>query len=173
MLIPMKVIVYHAGECDPKRCTTRRLDKQGKIKMIKQLKQIPTDALVLDPFATKAVSREDRITVEKYGIVGLDCSWKRIDKSSPLFRGEKNSRSLPFLVAANPNNYGKPCILSTAEAVAATFYIVGLKNNAIQIMSSFKWGPHFIELNKELLEAYSQAKSSREVVMIQNEVIGG
>jgi pre-rRNA-processing protein TSR3 len=169
----MKVIVYHAEECDPKRCTTRRLDKQGKIKMIKHLNQLPTEALVLDPFAVKSVSREDRETVEKNGIVGLDCSWKKINKSSPLFRGKKNHRSLPFLVAANPTNYGKPCILSTAEAVAATFYIVGLKNNAIQIMSSFKWGPHFIELNHELLEAYSRAKSSREVVMIQNEVIGG
>jgi pre-rRNA-processing protein TSR3 len=76
-------------------------------------------------------------------------------------------------VAANPTNYGKPCILSTAEAVAATFYIVGLKNNAIQIMSSFKWGPHFLELNRELLEAYSRAESSREVVKIQDEFIGG
>jgi pre-rRNA-processing protein TSR3 len=39
-------------------------------------------------------------------------------------------------------------------------------------MSPFKWGPHFLELNHELLEAYSLAKSSKEVVKIQNEFIG-
>ncbi|MDP3065823.1 MAG: DUF367 family protein [Methanobacteriaceae archaeon] len=169
----MKVTVYHAEQCDPKRCTTRRLDKQGKIRMVTNLQQLPKGALVLDPFSTKAVSPEDKKMVDKHGIVGLDCSWKKIDKFSPIFRGKKNHRSLPFLVAANPTNYGKPCILSTAEAVAATFYIVGLKNNAIQFMSSFKWGPHFLELNQELLEAYSRAESSREVVKIQNEFIGG
>ena len=169
----MKVTVYHAEQCDPKRCTTRRLDKKGHINMVTHLNQLPKGALVLDPFATKAVSPEDREMVLKHGIVGLDCSWRRIDKSSPIFRGKKNHRSLPFLVAANPTNYGKPCILSTAEALAATFYIVGLKNNAIQIMSSFKWGPHFLELNQELLEAYSRAETSREVVNIQNEFIGG
>ncbi|MGE4395651.1 MAG: DUF367 domain-containing protein, partial [Methanobacteriales archaeon] len=78
-------------------------------------------------------------------------------------------RALPYLVAANPTNYGKPFILSTAEALAATFYIIGLKDIAVNIMSSFKWGLHFLDLNRELLEAYSKAKNSREVVKIQEE----
>lgn len=169
----MKVIVYHAEQCDPKKCTTIRLGRGGKIKVVNKLNMLQVGAIILDPFAEKAVSPEDRETVEKNGITALDCSWKRIDKSSVMFKGRKNHRSLPFLIAANPTNYGKPCILSTAEAIAATFYIVGLKNNAIQIMSRFKWGPHFLELNKELLEAYSHAKTSMEVVKIQNEFMGG
>lgn len=169
----MKVIIYHAEECDPRKCTTIRLARKDKVKVVSHLNMLPKHALVLDPFAEKAVSREDQDTVENNGIVALDCSWKRINKSSIMFKGKKNHRSLPFLVAANPTNYGKPCILSTAEAVAATFYIVGLKNNAIQIMSQFKWGPHFLKLNQELLDAYSHAETSIEVVNIQNEFIGG
>jgi rRNA small subunit aminocarboxypropyltransferase len=169
----MKVVVYHAEECDPKKCTTRRLARKKEFRMVTHFKQLPHGALVLDPFAPKSVSREDLDIVRKKGIVALDCSWKKINKSSALFRGDKNHRSLPFLVAANPINYGRACRLSTAEAVAATFYIVGLKDNAIQIMSHFKWGPHFLELNHELLEEYSRALSSQEVVKIQNEYIGG
>jgi len=169
----MKVVIYHAEQCDRRKCTTLKMARGGKVKVVMKLNMLPTGALVLDPFSEKAVSREDREIVEKNGIVALDCSWKRINKSSAMFKGRKNHRSLPFLVAANPTNYGKPCILSTAEAIAATFYIVGLKNNANQIMSQFKWGPHFLKLNKELLEAYSHAKTSIEVVKIQNEFIGG
>jgi len=51
--------------------------------------------------------------------------------------------------------------------------MVGFKDIAVNIMSRFKWGPHFLELNHELLEAYSNAKDSMEVVKIQNDFIGG
>ena len=169
----MKVSVYHAEQCDPKKCTTVKLQRQGKIKVVTKLTMLPRGAIVLDPFSVKSVSFEDREIVEKNGIVGLDCSWNRIQKSSIMFKGKKYHRSLPFLVAANPVNYGKPCKLSTAEAIAATFYIVGLKDNAVEIMSQFKWGPHFLKLNHELLEEYSSAKTSAEVVKIQNSFIGG
>jgi pre-rRNA-processing protein TSR3 len=169
----MKVIIYQAEECDRKKCTTIRLAKKGKVKVVGNLNMLPRGAVVLDPFAEKALSPEDRKTAKRNGIVALDCSWKKINKSSSMFKGGKNHRSLPFLVAANPTNYGKPCILSTAEAIAATFYIMRFKDNAVEIMSQFKWGPHFLELNHELLELYSRAKNSMEVVKIQNEFIGG
>ncbi len=169
----MKVVVYHAEECDRRKCTTVRLARRGKVKVVSKLNQLPTGAVVLDPFSEKALSPKDQKTIEENGITALDCSWKKINGSSVIFRGRKNHRSLPFLVAANPTNYGKPCILSTAEAIAATFYIVGFKDIATNIMSQFKWGPHFLELNYELLEAYSHAKNSMEVVNIQNDFIGG
>jgi rRNA small subunit aminocarboxypropyltransferase len=172
-MLTMKVTVYHAEQCDPKKCTSVKLQKQGKIKVVPKLNMLPRGAIILDPFSEKSASPEDKEIVENYGIVGLDCSWNRIQKSNIMFKGKKYHRSLPFLVAANPTNYGKPCKLSTAEAIAATFYIVGLKDNAVEIMSQFKWGPHFLKLNYELLEAYSRAKTSAEVVKIQNEFIGG
>ncbi|MCZ3364997.1 MULTISPECIES: DUF367 family protein [Methanobacterium] len=167
----MKIVVYHAEECDRKKCTTVKLGKQGKVKVVTKLNQLPTGAIVLDPYSPKSLSVEDRETVMEKGLVGLDCSWKRLDKVPYRIKTGKNSRSLPFMIAANPTNYGKPCILSTAEAIAASFYIIGFKDIATDIMSGFKWGPHFLTLNEELLERYSKAKSSLEVVEIQNEYI--
>ena len=167
----MKIIVYHAEECDRKKCTTVKLDKKGKVKVVTKLNLVPTSAIILDPYSQKSLSVEDKKTIMEKGLVGLDCSWKKIEKVPFRLKTGKNSRSLPFLIAANPTNYGKPCILSTAEAIAASFYIIGFKDIAIDIMSQFKWGPHFLKLNEELLEAYSKAKSSLEVVKIQNEFL--
>ena len=194
----MKVTVFHANECDKKKCTALKMEKQGKCRIVYKIHQIPRGAVVLNPFSEKAVSMEDRPLVEDKGVVGLDCSWKfsekavsmedrplvedkgvvgldcswnKVSSSSSFFSLSKYHRSLPFLVAANPVNYGKPCILSTNEAVAATLYITGFKDEARHIMDGFKWGHSFIELNFDLLEGYSSVDTSAEVVKIQNDYL--
>lgn len=167
----MNVTVFHANECDKKKCTSLKMEKQGKCRIVYKIHQIPRGAVVLNPYSDKAVSYEDKSLVENKGIVGLDCSWNKVSKSSKFFSLSKYHRSLPFLIAANPVNFGKPCILSTNEAVAATLYITGFKKEAKDIMDGFKWGHSFIELNYQLLEGYSGVKTSEEVVNIQNEFL--
>ena len=38
-------------------------------------------------------------------------------------------------------------------------------------MDGFKWGHSFIEMNYDLLEAYSSVETSEEVVKIQNDFL--
>jgi len=97
----------------------------------------------------------------------LDCSWVH---AKEVFDSAKHwiPRCLPYLVAANPVNYGKPTKLSSVEALAAALYIANFEEQATILLSKFKWGSQFIILNKELLEDYSQAKDSTEVVRVQN-----
>lgn len=167
----MKVTVFHANECDKKKCTAMKMEKLGNCKIVKNINHIPSGAVVLNPFADKAVSHEDYSYVSRRGIVGLDCSWNKVSKSKKFFSLSKYHRSLPFLIATNPVNYGKPCILSTVEAISATYYITGFKDEAKEILNGFKWGHTFLELNHNLLEDYSEAKNSKEVVKIQNEFL--
>ncbi len=136
--------------------------------ILKTMKQIPRGAVVLNPVSEIAFSPADREAIEKVGIVGLDCSWKQAEDifASSRFGAQ---RALPYLLAANPINTYKPIKLSTAEALAAALYIAGYKTEAEDIMSVFKWGPSFITLNQELLDAYAKCESSTEVVQIQKE----
>ena len=55
-------------------------------------------------------------------------------------------------MAANPVNFGKPCMLSSIEAIAASLYILGDPNRAAKILSCVGWGIRFLEVNKEPLE---------------------
>jgi len=61
--------------------------------------------------------------------------------------------------------------LSSAEALAATVYILGDKAQAEAIMNKFKWGPNFLALNREPLDRYAEARTSAEVVSIMKEYI--
>jgi len=162
----IKIIVYHARQCDPRKCSALKLKRHGFIRVVYRLRLLPRGAIVLNPFSEKAFSQADRERIEKRGLVALDYSWKCTEnaRAIPLV-GE--SRGLPYLVAANPVNYGTPTKLSTVEALSAALYIVGYKEQAEQLLSMFKWGPEFIRLNQKLLDAYAQARNSTEVVELQ------
>lgn len=163
-----RILIYNAEQCDPKKCTAIRLSRMKKATILKAMKQIPRGSVVLNPVSEVAFSPADRELIERSGIVGLDCSWKQAEDifASSRFGAQ---RALPYLLAANPINTYKPIKLSTAEALAAALYIARYKDEAEEIMSVFKWGPSFITLNKELLDAYAECKSSTEVVHVQGE----
>lgn len=166
----MRLVVYNARECDPKRCTAVRLHRAGKVEMVYSLRELPARAVLLDPFAEKALSKADAEAAKTHGLVALDCSWKQIKEISNL-RKRMESRALPYLVAANPTYYGRPTTLSTAEALAAALFIFGDREIARDILSLFNWGHVFLDLNREPLEAYASAKDSSEVVVIQQQFI--
>lgn len=75
---------------------------------------------------------------------------------------------VPFLVAANTVNYGRPYKLNCAEALAAGLWICGLQEDAQLILSNFSYGEEFIHLNRELLDAYAECKDGDEVIAAQN-----
>lgn len=163
---PIRITIYHARQCDPRKCSALKLKRHGLVRVVYQLKLLPWGAVVLNPFSEKALSPADRPLIEARGLVALDYSWKCTEGTKAIPMVGK-SRSLPYLVAANPVNFGKPTRLSTVEALAAALYIVDHQEQAIQLLSKFKWGPEFVRLNRTRLDEYAKAKDSTEVVAIQ------
>ncbi len=165
-----QVVVYHAGQCDPKKCTGTRLGRMRKAKVVKNMRFIPRGGVVLNPVSEVAFSPADKDSILKSGLVALDCSWKQAEKIFAASRAGAQ-RSLPYLLAANPINTYIPIILSTAEALAAALYIIGLQDEADDLLSVFKWGHSFITLNREWLDSYAECGTSVEVVQVQQEIM--
>lgn len=167
-----RLFIYHAGKCDPKRCTALKMARFGLAVIEKRIAKLPAKAILLNPFSEKALSKED-LEYAKIGIVALDTSWNLTESDESLFRKVKrlNSRALPYLLAVNPVNYGKAFKLSTLEAFASALYILGNKEQASKILSIYKWGPNFLKLNELPLKEYSNAISSEDVVKAQEEFV--
>lgn len=169
----MPAVRLHAlmeHEDDPKKCTAAKLVRFGKAQEVKRTSKIPRGAIVLDPEAERALSREDLEPAKRFGLLVLDCSWNKLSRF-PRIRSGLEHRALPFLLAANPTNFGKPQRLSSAEALAASLYILGEKAHAAEVMGLFKWGPVFLDINRERLEAYAGAKTSADVVREQERLL--
>jgi pre-rRNA-processing protein TSR3 len=143
-----------------------KLSRHGLIRIVSQLRFLPKRAIVLNPFSETAFSPADKQRIQEHGLVALDCSWEHAEKVlSGHVRG--TSRCLPLLVAGNPVNFGKPTKLTTVEALAAALIIAGFQEEARELLSVFKWGHTFLDLNGERLEKYATAKNSAEVVELQ------
>ena len=158
---------YRDNSCDPRKCTIKKLERAGLVKIVQKISHIPRNTLLLDPTAEQAVSPTDK---NVKSITALDCSWEVLDTGS--VKSWRIRRALPFLVAANPINFGRPFRLTSAEAIAATLVILGEWGQAEAVMAKFSWGSRLFELNEEPLSLYAAAKDSTEVVAIQNSYIG-
>ncbi len=168
----IRLYAYHAGQCDPKKCTARRLERMGLLTFVPRIAALPVGSVLLTPKGDRALSRADGSRAERHGLSVLDLSWNVTQKVGRFPAAPQTTgRALPFLVAANPVNYGKPFLLSSAEAIAAALVILDEPDQAREVLAKFAWGGQFLALNREPLEAYAKAADSAGVVAAQSEFI--
>ena len=156
----MKLQVLMFYQDDPKKCTAAKMVKFG---LAQNIKKIGNRGMVLDPFSKKTLIPKDRSLINT--IVGIDCSWNLADQAFlKKFNGIK--RKLPPLLAGNPVNYSKLNKLTTAEAMSASLFILGFKEQSLELLDKFKWGHTFYELNQNLLDKYSKLENEEQIESI-------
>lgn len=162
----MNLHVRYEGDDDPDKCTAKKLERFDLATLHGSDRATPF-GIVLNPHAEQALSPADATVSDR--LVALDCSWESAREAQFTVDGEH--RALPFLVAANPVNYGKPFQLTTVEALAAGLCILGEREHADRILSKFRWGETFLDMNEEPLRRYADCEDSTEVVAIQQEYL--
>ena len=153
---------------DPRKCTAAKLARFRLAQPIYKMKQIRRKCVVLNPFAAKILLNKDRNDALSHGLVAIDCSWEKV-QSAFVANLPGTWRRLPTLLASNPTNYAKPHKLSSLEALAASLYIMGFREKASELLSTFKWGPNFLSLNHDPLEAYSIASNEQELLAAESQ----
>jgi pre-rRNA-processing protein TSR3 len=167
--IPFDLAMWDFSQCDPKRCTGRKLIRLG---LCRELTIRQTfRGIVLSPDAKLCLSPDDKDVVLHDGLAVVDCSWAELEAVPFSKMKVTHPRLLPYLVAANPVNYGRPLKLSCVEAFAACSYILGMPEVANALLSKFKWGHAFLDLNVELLDIYAQCKDATAVLEAQNKYL--
>jgi pre-rRNA-processing protein TSR3 len=161
----MNVFVLELCQDDPSKCTARKMVRMELAKSVGRRFHASDKVIVLNPFAHRTISPNDKDTS---GILAVDCSWK-VARSIFFKRFGGKHRRIPYLLAANPVNYAKVGMLTSLEAVAASLYILGMKERARELLSIYKWGETFEKLNFEPLEAYSNAYNESEVLKLERE----
>ena len=160
--------MIYFDQCDPKKCTGKKLQKLGLLSETKFYPNYP--GILLTPTGKKIVSIEDSKIIAEHGICVLDCSWAKFNELK-LNLSKIETRSLPYMVAVNPVNYGKAYKLTCAEAIAATMLLGGFEREAKFIMNHFKWGPSFFDVNQELFNLYLKAKTQEEIKQMEDNYI--
>jgi hypothetical protein len=56
------LIVYHANQDDPKKCTAKKLHRFGFAVLQKNTQRLPSHAILLNPFAEKSLRIERLLT---------------------------------------------------------------------------------------------------------------
>ncbi|KIW02942.1 uncharacterized protein PV09_05988 [Verruconis gallopava] len=162
-----KAACWDLGHCDAKRCSGKRLMRLGLMRELHVGQKFA--GVVISPKGKKLVSRADNELLEQYGAAVVEASWNRIEEVPFSRIGGKCERLLPYLVAANPTNYGRPWRLNCVEALAACYHICGHEDWAEEILSTFSYGQSFLDINAEVLKRYAECQTDEEIKKVEEE----
>lgn len=181
--LSIRMGMWDFAQCDPKRCSGRRL---VRLKLIEEytLKSQKFRGVILTPSATTVLSPSDARLIAEHGLAVVDCSWAQLE-TVPFSRlpARAAHRLLPFCVAANPVNYGRAMKLNCAEALLAGLAICRASDlvdaeakvrfglDADILSQVFSYGDEFLRLNKEYFGAYSRCESASQVIEAQKRLL--
>ncbi|KAI1082575.1 DUF367-domain-containing protein [Whalleya microplaca] len=164
---PFKAACWDLNHCDPKRCSGKKLIRLGLMRDLHLGQR--HNGVIITPNGKHTLSPADKELMEQYGAAVVECSWARTNEVQWNKVGGKCERLLPYLVAANTVNYGKPFRLNCVEALAAAFYICGHADWAEEVLRPFNYGESFLNINSKVLRKYAACADEEEIKKTESE----
>ena len=169
--IPVKETSIRLGmwdfrQCDPKRCSGRRL---ARLKMLTEFKlNYKFLGIILTPSATRTISPADRPIVHSFWS-GRSRLFVGATEPGALWKTASRRRTPPTIPGGRQHcELWQTYKLNCAEALAAGLYICGFVEDAQLVMSKFNYGEEFLRINQEVLDLYAECKDGAEVISAQN-----
>ncbi|KAM0752224.1 DUF367-domain-containing protein [Meredithblackwellia eburnea MCA 4105] len=159
------VAMWDFDHCDPKKCSGKKLARLGLMKELRVGQRF--QGVVMSPKGTQVVCPDDKEVVANAGVAVVECSWARLEEIPFHKIKSPHERLLPYMIAANPVNYGKPYKLTCMEAIAAALYITGHDSHAEELLSKFSWGHSFWEINGPIIQRYQTCTDAESVLAMQ------
>ncbi|GAO49003.1 DUF367-domain-containing protein [Saitoella complicata NRRL Y-17804] len=166
--------MWDFDQCDPRRCSGKKLSRLGLIRNLKVGTRFA--GIVVTPSGKIPVSPADHEILLTGGAAVVEASWARLQELPMSRLTGRADRLLPYLIATNPVNYGRPWRLNCVEALAACFCIAGGEHGfewAEKLLDNFSWGHAFFEVNGALLEKYRECGDAEDVKRVQEEWLEG
>lgn len=85
--MPCRLAMFDFNQCDPKKCSGRKLYRMGLLRIQKLGLKFP--GLILSPIGSKSISMADRSFILSHGLAVVDCSWNQIEQT-PIHRIKVN-----------------------------------------------------------------------------------
>ncbi|MHB8351854.1 MAG: ribosome biogenesis domain-containing protein [Thermoplasmata archaeon] len=163
-----------AGEDHPKACTGRKLRQRGLLSVGLRGER---GSVLLDPHAPHPLSASDTDRARRAGLLAVDCSWNQLGDrggypTSSGTSGRGHRRRLPYLLAGNPQHYGRMAELNTAEALAAALWILGERERAQALLAGFSGGTEFFRINHTFLGRYATCADADEIRTAERDLFG-
>lgn len=158
------LFLWLVGDDAPRACTGRRLLRAGAVHRLAAGRAAPS-GLLLDPYVDRPLAPDDRNRARR-GLMVVDCSWNRLSArrtypSSPLDSvPRERRRRLPWLLAGNPQHFGRVGELNTSEALAAALVVLGQPAEARAILGHVGAGETLLTLNAERFARYLEASDA-------------
>ncbi len=162
-----KAACWDLNHCDPKRCSGKKLIRLGLMRDLHLGQR--HNGVIITPNGKHKISPADKELMEQYGAAVVECSWARTQEVQWNKVGGKCERLLPYLVAANSVNYGKPLRLNCVEALAAAFYICGHSDWAEEVLRPFNYGESFLAINSKILKKYAACTDEEGIIKTEKE----
>ncbi len=172
--VPLLILL--SREDHPKACTGLRLLRAGLVRSVGPGRPPAPLPLLLDPHAERPLAPSDAARARTAGVLVIDCSWNRLaerggyPREAPWLGRLPERRRLPWLLAANPQHFGRLGELNTAEALAASLAVLGDRRAAEDLLDRFHGGDAFFRMNEALLTGLRPGDGPSEVVALEQRV---
>ncbi len=171
--IPLYLV--RVGDDHPKACTGRRLLARGLAVAPPSGRDRRALPILLDPHAGLPLAPCDRDRALAGGLLAVDCSWNGLYARGRFPAGSVPravGRRLPWLLAANPQHFGRLSELNTVEALGAALYLLEEPERATELLRGFPGGGSWVALNERYLDAYRAAGDAEGIRAAEHRLFG-